>query len=115
MTTQSAVRWCFTFTQSRLPGTVTTLAGQLGLPLGTDPSQSPRFYAQVAHSRELLTWEGTVDLASAVRPGRTGHRTWVVELAITSGADSTVVPLSGPADGVPAQQPDASLPLHHAG
>ena len=41
-------------TQSRLPGTVTTLAGQLGLPLGTDPSQSPRFYAQVAHSRELL-------------------------------------------------------------
>ena len=39
---------------SRLPGNVASLAGQLGLPLGVEPSQSPRFYTEVAHSRELL-------------------------------------------------------------
>src|SRR3954454_6194273 len=53
----------------------------------------------VGHSRELLTWEGTVDLPSVVRPGRSGRRVWAVELSITSGADTTVVPLSAPADG----------------
>ena len=30
------------------------LAGQLGIPLGMDPTQSPRFYAEVLTSRELL-------------------------------------------------------------
>src|SRR3989449_8049035 len=30
------------------------LAGQLGIPLGMDPSQSPRFYAEVLTSRELM-------------------------------------------------------------
>src|SRR2546427_4992809 len=30
------------------------LAGQLGIPLGLDPTQSPRFYAEVLKSRELL-------------------------------------------------------------
>lgn len=41
-------------TQSRLPSNVASLAGQLGLPLATEPSQSPRFYAEVTRSRELL-------------------------------------------------------------
>ena len=31
------------------------LAGQLGIPLGMDPTQSPRFYAEVLTSRELLS------------------------------------------------------------
>jgi uncharacterized protein involved in exopolysaccharide biosynthesis len=40
--------------QTRLPSAVAGLAGQLGLnPLG-DPTQSPRFYASVVLSRELL-------------------------------------------------------------
>src|SRR3989442_6009985 len=30
------------------------LAGQLGIPLGMDPSQSPRFYAEVLTSRDLM-------------------------------------------------------------
>ncbi len=44
-------------TQARLPSTIggfAGLAGQLGLPFGGDPSQSPRFYADVVKSRELL-------------------------------------------------------------
>jgi len=41
-------------TQSRLPSNLATLAGQFGLPLGAEPSQSPRFYADVVRSRELL-------------------------------------------------------------
>jgi len=40
--------------QSRLPSGVAGLAGQLGLPIGLEPSQSPRFYADVVRSRALL-------------------------------------------------------------
>ena len=40
--------------QNRLPSVVAGLAGQFGVSLGTDPSQSPRFYASVVRSRELL-------------------------------------------------------------
>jgi len=36
-------------------GALAGLAGQLGIPLGLDPTQSPRFYAEVLTSRELLT------------------------------------------------------------
>jgi len=38
----------------RLPTSFTGLASQLGIPLGPEASQSPRFYAQVVKSRELL-------------------------------------------------------------
>jgi uncharacterized protein involved in exopolysaccharide biosynthesis len=41
-------------TQTRLPSAVAGLAGQFGVPLGIDPSQSPRFYGDVVRSRELL-------------------------------------------------------------
>ena len=37
-----------------LTGGIGSLAGQLGISFNADPSQSPRFYASVAKSRELL-------------------------------------------------------------
>jgi uncharacterized protein involved in exopolysaccharide biosynthesis len=39
---------------SRLPAGLAGLAGQFGVGLGIDASQSPRFYADVAKSREIL-------------------------------------------------------------
>jgi len=43
-----------TRTQTRLPSSIIGLAGQIGMPLGVEPSQSPRFYGDVLRSRELL-------------------------------------------------------------
>lgn len=40
--------------ETRLPSTLAGLAGQLGVSVGTEPSQSPRFYSEVVRSRELL-------------------------------------------------------------
>jgi uncharacterized protein involved in exopolysaccharide biosynthesis len=40
--------------QNRLPSAIAGLAGQLGIPIGTDPTESPRFYGDVLRSRELL-------------------------------------------------------------
>jgi uncharacterized protein involved in exopolysaccharide biosynthesis len=40
--------------QSRLPTGMSALAGQLGFTLGVDATQTPRFYADVLKSRELL-------------------------------------------------------------
>ena len=40
--------------QNRLPAGLVGLAGQLGVSIGADPSQSPRFYGDVVRSRELL-------------------------------------------------------------
>jgi len=40
--------------QNRLPSGLVGLAGQLGVSIGADPSQSPRFYGDVVRSRELL-------------------------------------------------------------
>lgn len=40
--------------QSRVPSGLAGLAGQLGVSIGVEPSQSPRFYADVLRSRELL-------------------------------------------------------------
>jgi len=40
--------------QGRLPAGLTGLAGQFGVSLGADATQSPRFYAEVAKSREIL-------------------------------------------------------------
>lgn len=40
--------------QNRLPSALVGLAGQLGVSIGADPSQSPRFYGDLLHSRELL-------------------------------------------------------------
>ncbi len=43
-----------TRTQYRVPAGVAGAAGQLGISLGGDANQSPRFYAQVVKSRELF-------------------------------------------------------------
>lgn len=43
-----------TSTQNRLPAGIAGLAGQLGLDLGAQATQSPRFYADVLRSRGLL-------------------------------------------------------------
>jgi len=40
--------------QNRLPSSLTGLAGQLGMSFGVDASESPRFYAEVLKSRELM-------------------------------------------------------------
>jgi len=40
--------------QNRLPSALVGLAGQLGVSIGADPSQSPRFYGDLVRSRELL-------------------------------------------------------------
>jgi uncharacterized protein involved in exopolysaccharide biosynthesis len=40
--------------QGRLPPGLAGIATQFGIPSGTDASQSPRFYAQVVRSRELM-------------------------------------------------------------
>src|SRR5207245_3355760 len=40
--------------QNRLPAGLVGLAGQLGVSIGADPSQSPRFYGDVVRRRELL-------------------------------------------------------------
>ena len=40
--------------QNRLPSALVGLAGQLGVSIGADPSQSPRFYGDLLRSRELL-------------------------------------------------------------
>jgi len=40
--------------QGRLPAGLAGLAGQFGISLGAEASQSPRFYADVAKSREIL-------------------------------------------------------------
>jgi uncharacterized protein involved in exopolysaccharide biosynthesis len=52
--------------RGRLPSGLASLAGQFGLSIGADPGQSPRFYAQVAKSRELLQ---QVLLAEYENPG----------------------------------------------
>src|SRR2546425_7367800 len=41
-------------TQGRLPSGIAGLAGQLGISLAAEPTESPRFYAAVVRSRELL-------------------------------------------------------------
>jgi uncharacterized protein involved in exopolysaccharide biosynthesis len=43
-----------TRSQNRLPSALIGLAGQLGVSIGADPSQSPRFYGDLLTSRELL-------------------------------------------------------------
>jgi uncharacterized protein involved in exopolysaccharide biosynthesis len=40
--------------QARLPAGLAGLATQFGLPIGAEPSESPRFYADVVKSREVL-------------------------------------------------------------
>ena len=55
------------------------LAGQLGIPLGMDPTQSPRFYAEVLTSRELLS---RVLLTRFADPGRPAAGDSVPLLAI---------------------------------
>jgi len=40
--------------QNRLPAAAAGLVGGLGITLGAEPTQSPRFYADVVRSRELL-------------------------------------------------------------
>jgi uncharacterized protein involved in exopolysaccharide biosynthesis len=41
-------------TQSRLPSSLSGLAGQFGINLGSEPAQSPRFYADLVRSREIM-------------------------------------------------------------
>lgn len=40
--------------QNRMPTGIAGLASQLGVPLGTEPTESPQFYADVLRSRQLL-------------------------------------------------------------
>jgi uncharacterized protein involved in exopolysaccharide biosynthesis len=40
--------------QGRLPSGIASLAGQIGITLGSEATQSPRFYAEVAQSRDVL-------------------------------------------------------------
>jgi uncharacterized protein involved in exopolysaccharide biosynthesis len=40
--------------QRRIPSALSGLAGQFGITFGTEPTQSPRFYADVLKSRELM-------------------------------------------------------------
>jgi len=80
-----------------------TLAFSVG-PVDTDERSLVPVHV-VAHDRELLTWAGTLDLPGVVRPGTSGHRAWSVELSITAGADTTVVPLSVPVELTLADRP----------
>src|SRR5687768_6622275 len=41
-------------TQSRLPANIAGLASQFGLSLGSEASKSPKFYAEVLRSREIM-------------------------------------------------------------
>jgi uncharacterized protein involved in exopolysaccharide biosynthesis len=65
--------------QNRLPGAAAGLVGGLGISLGVEPTQSPKFYADVVRSRELLeriltsryadprTGDGVADSASLLQ------------------------------------------------
>jgi len=63
--------------QSRLPPNLSGLAGQFGLSLSADGSQSPRFYAELAKSREIM--EGV--LRSRYSDPRAANETDSVTLA----------------------------------
>jgi uncharacterized protein involved in exopolysaccharide biosynthesis len=76
--------------QNRLPTIVASLGTQIGLPLGTEPSQSPRFYADVVRSRELLerllltsfpTGAGRADSSTLLHLVRAGGRDRLDSLA----------------------------------
>ncbi len=58
--------------QTRMPtglGSLAGLASQFGVSVGADPSQSPRFYAKVAESREILE---RILLTRFLRPSANG-------------------------------------------
>jgi len=73
----------------RLPSAVSGLAAQFGLSLpSTDPSQSPAFYEDLLHSRELLA--AVVDSPFAVRTGQGEKRGNLTELLEVRGKSPAV-------------------------
>src|SRR2546425_231257 len=72
--------------QSRLPSDVAGLAGQLGIQLRTEATQSPRFYAEVLKSRSLL--EQVLADRYPDPQGRAGDSTTLLRLLSVSGRDS---------------------------
>jgi len=68
----------------RQPSTISGLAAQFGLSLPTaDPSQSPAFYEDLLHSRELLA--AVVDSTFVVRTGQRESRAALTELLHVRG------------------------------
>ena len=50
--------------------------------------------ALVEHTSEQLTWQGTLDVASVIRPTVRGYRRWSVRLVFTVAGQTLRVPLS---------------------
>jgi len=78
-------------TQNRLPTGITGLAGQLGLSLGAEPSESPQFYADVVRSRELLERvlaSRYADPRSSAGPADSATLLRILQVTGRDGADS---------------------------
>ncbi len=74
--------------QRALPSGLIGLAGQLGVSLGGEASQSPRFYAEVAESRELLERVLLSHFADPRSSRITGDSVTLLRLLQLGGRDS---------------------------
>jgi CDP-glycerol glycerophosphotransferase len=74
------------------PGAPVTLALSVA-PAGTNRHTTMPL-SLVEHTAERLTWQGNLDLSSAVRPTWRGFRSWSVRLVLTAGGERTLAPLS---------------------
>jgi len=76
---------------ARLPASLAGLASQFGLPLGEDASRSPRFYADVLKSRELLErvlQSRYADCRNAATPTDSARLLDLLEIRGRNSADS---------------------------
>ena len=75
---------------SQVPASLAGLAGQFGLSLGTDASRSPRFYADVLKSREILerTLQSRYVDPRASKPGDSTRLINILDVRGRSSADS---------------------------